>query len=213
MSTVKPMIPSMGGRELGPVFNRYIEAMEYGLDVVEVGAWLGAGTYELASALVEHGHDETRLHVYDRFEADKGQVAKAAGKHRYPAGLGVNGRGAVIRIVNKQDTLPVVKKLLKGFPFIRYYKGEIGSLRYQGAKIGVLVVDAIKRDPHFSVLMKKLEPSLAPGATVFLMDYWYHRKIKGVGTECQEKYVKRSGRYKHLEDVPGLSCAVFRFKG
>lgn len=210
---IKPMIPSMGGRELGPVFNRYIETMDYGLDVVEVGAWLGAGTYELATALVEHGHDQTTLHVYDRFEADKGQVAKAAGTHRYPAGLGVSGKGAVVRIANKQDTLPVVKKFLREFKFVRYYKGEIGSLRYQGKKIGVLVVDAIKRDPGFSALMRKLEPSLAPGATVFLMDFWYHKKIAGVGTECQERFVKKSGRYEHLEDVRGLSCAVFRFRG
>jgi hypothetical protein len=203
----------MGGRELGPVFDRFIETMDYGLDVVEVGTWLGAGTYEIAAALQSHGHDQTTLHCYDRFEADKGQVIKAAGRHRYPAGLGVSGRGAVIRLTNKQDTLPVVKRNLAGFPFIRYHKGEIGRLAYKGRRIGVLVVDAIKRDPHFTALMKKLEPSLAPGATVFLMDYWYHRKIKNVGTECQERYVKKSGRYEHTEDVAGLSCAVFRFKG
>ena len=211
MNAAKPMIPSMGGRELGPVFDRHIKAMDYGLDVVEVGAWLGAGTYELATALKAHGHDETTLHVYDRFEADAGQVIKAAGRHRYPAGIRVDNAGAVIKLRNKEDTLPKVRRLLAGFPFIRFYKGEIGGLRYKGKKIGVLVVDAVKRDPHFTALMKKLEPHLASGATVFLMDFYYHQKVKGAGTECQGAYVKRAKKFTLLEHPANLSCAVFRY--
>jgi len=212
MNAAKPMIPSMGGRELGPVFNRHIETMDYGLDVVEVRAWLGAGTYELASAIREHGHDETTLHVYDRFEADRGQVIKAAGRHRYPAGIRLDNRSAVVRLRPNQKTLPQVKKFLAGFPFIRYYKGEIGGLKYSGKDIGVLVIDAVKRDPHFTALMKKLEPRLASGAAVFFMDYFYHQKVKGAGTECQERYVEKSGRYKFLEHPDNLSCAVMRYE-
>jgi hypothetical protein len=202
----------MGGRELGPVFNRYLETMEYGLDVVEVGAWLGAGTYELATAIREHGHDETTLHVYDRFEADKSQVIKAAGRNRYPAGIRLDNQGAVIKLREKENTLPKVKKFLADFPFIRFYKGEIGNLKYTGKGIGVLVIDTMKRDPQFTALMKKLEPRLASGATVFFMDYFYHQKVKGVGTECQERYTAKSGKYKLLEHPANLSCAVMRYE-
>jgi len=213
MSAAKPMIPSMGGRELGPVFNRHIETMEYGLDVVEVGAWLGAGTFELATAIREHGHDETTLHVYDRFEADKGQVIKAAGRNRYPAGIRLDNKSAVVKLRTNQDTLPTVKRFLAGFPFVRFHKGEIGNLKYSGKKIGVLVIDAIKRDPHFTILMKKLEPHLAPGAVVFFMDFWYYKKVPASGTDCQGRYVKKSGRYKELENPANLSCSVWRFRG
>ena len=213
MSAAKPMIPSMGGRELGPVFNRYIETMEYGLDVVEIGAWLGAGTWELANAIKEHGHDQTTLHVYDRFEADKGQVIKAAGKNRYPAGIRLDGQGSFIKLRNQMDTLPIVKKHLRKFPFVKFYKGEIGRLTYSGKEIGVLVIDAIKRDPHFTALMKKVEPHLAPGAVVFFMDFYYYQKVKGSGTECQGAYVKRSGKYEKLEHPANLSCSVMRYAG
>jgi len=85
-------------------------------------------------------------------------------------------------------------------------------MKYAGKKIGVLVIDAVKRDPHFTAMMKKMEPHLAPGAVVFLMDYFYHQKVKGSGTECQGAYVKRSGKYQLLECPVNLSCAVFRYE-
>ena len=215
----KPMIPSMGGRELGPVFARYIDAMPFGLDVVEVGAWLGAGTYELATAMQDHGHvgdgkNQSSLHVYDRFIADKGQVVKAAGKHRYPAGITVDGRGDVLKLKVGMDTLPTVRGFLHPFKFVKFYKGELGGMSYKKGKgIGVLVVDALKRDPHFTKLMKKLEPHLVPGAVIFLMDFYYYKKVKGSGTECQGAYVKKSGKYTLLESLPNLACAVFRYEG
>lgn len=210
--TVKPMIPSMGGRELGPIFNRYIKTMERGLDVVEIGAWLGAGTLELALSMCEYGHDrESALRVFDRFEADESQVVKAAGLHQYSANILVDNAGSVVKLNVGMDTLPIVKDFLHCFKFVRFYKGEIGHVQYQGNKIGVLVIDAVKRDPYFTAMMKKFEPYLADGAVVFLMDFYYHEKVKGAGTECQGVYVEKSGRYVFLEHPPNLSCAVFRY--
>jgi hypothetical protein len=61
--------------------------------------------------------------------------------------------------------------------------------------------------------MKKLEPHLAPGAAVFLMDFWYYKKAPASGTECQGAYVKRSGKYEKLEHPANLSCSVMRYAG
>jgi hypothetical protein len=208
----KPIIPSMGGRELGPVFSRYIEVMDSGLDVVEVGAWLGAGTLELATAMKKHGHAAAALHCYDRFEADRREVIKAAGGHKYPKGVAVDGMGSV-RFRERTNTLPIVQKFLKDFPFIKFYKGDVGRLVYSGRKIGVLVVDTAKREPHFSRLMGNLEPHLAAGAVVVLMDYWFGEVKRGTGTECQAAYVATSGRYQHLETCKALCTEVLRYAG
>jgi hypothetical protein len=208
----KPMIPSMGGREMGPVYNRFIEAMPDGLDVVEVGAWLGAGTYELASAMREHGHKST-LHVFDRFIADKSEVHKAAGVHKYRTGVAVDGLGSPIKLKAGQDTLPVVRGFLKAFPFVTFYKGNINALSYTGKSIGVLVVDAAKRGKDFRRLMGKIEPHLAPGAIVFFMDFYFHLFKKDAGTSCQAEYVKASGKYEHLESYKNLCVEVMRYEG
>jgi hypothetical protein len=206
------MIPSMGGREMGPAFNRFIEVMPYGLDVVEVGAWLGAGTYELATAMKEHGHSASTLHVYDWFIASRQCVGKAAGRHRYRDGVAVDDLGKPIKLKVGQDTLPMVRRFLFDFPFIRFYKGDINKLKYNGKPIGVLVVDAAKREKSFVPMMAKLEPHLAPGAVVFFMDYYFHLYKRRAGTECQAAYVKASGKYTHLESHKNLCCAVFRYE-
>ena len=219
--TAKPMIPSMGGRELGPVFNRYIEVMPFGLDVVEVGAWLGAGTYELATAMQEHGHTKTNggmkessiLYSYDWFVATKQCIDKAAGKHKYRNGVAVDGLGTPLKLKVGQDTLPIVRRFLYSFPFVKLVKGNIDKLTYTGRTIGVLVVDAAKRKSHFTRLMGKLEPKLAPGAVVFFMDYWFHEYKKDSGTQCQSEYVKTSGKYDHLESIKSLCVEVMRYAG
>jgi len=213
---MKPMIPSMGGREMGPVYARYIETMPYGLDVVEVGAWLGAGTYELAAAMRDNGHtrtnggakDESSLHCYDWFVATKQCIGKAAGVHKYRPGIAVDGLGDSIKLTAGQDTLPLVRKYLYEFPFIQFHKGDINNLEYSGHKIGVLVVDAAKRGPSFRRLMAKLEPHLVTGATVFFMDYWFDLYKPGAGTSCQAEYVKASGKYTHLKSYKELCCEV-----
>jgi hypothetical protein len=209
---MKPMIPSMGGREMGPVYNRFIEAMPDGLDVVEVGAWLGAGTYELASAMNDHGHSQSTLHVYDRFEADKKGVAKAKGAYKYCAGIDLDGLGSPIRLKVGRDTLPIIRGFLDPFPFVRFYKGNVNALAYTGKPIGVLVVDAAKTGKIFRHLMASLEPHLAHGAVVFFMDFWFHLYRKATGTVCQAEYVKQSGKYQHLESCKSLCCEVMRFK-
>jgi hypothetical protein len=211
--TAKPMIPSMGGREMGPVYNRFIEAMPNGLDVVEIGAWLGAGTYELASALVEHGHTQSVLHVYDRFKARAQEVRKAAGLYKYRIEGVADGLGTPLKLIEGQDTLPIVRDFLKGIPAdIRFYQGNIRNFQYTGKAIGILVIDAAKKGREFGKIMAKIEPHLAPGAVIFFMDYWFYKFKQGTGTECQHKYVKASGKYTHLESYINLCCEVMRYE-
>ena len=208
---MKPIIPSMGGREMGPVYARYIETMPDGLDVVEVGAWLGAGTYELASAMREHGQSG-QVHVYDRWQADFGQVAKAAGQYKYVTGIDLDGLGSPVKLKVGQDTLPIIRGFLRPFPFVQFRRGNINDLSYTGKSIGLLVVDAAKTGKDFRRLMVRLEPHLAPGAVIFFMDFWFHLYKKNIGTACQSEYVKASGKYAHLESYKSLCCEVMRYE-
>ena len=59
-------IPSMGGREIGPVLRNLARHAPAGTSIVEVGTWLGAGTAQLALGIRERARpSEVALHCYD----------------------------------------------------------------------------------------------------------------------------------------------------
>jgi hypothetical protein len=210
-------IPSMGGREMGKVYRRYIRDMDRGDDVVEIGAWLGAGTAQLALGIYEHGKEST-LHVYDRFTAKGKEIKKALNPsgYKYAEGIGVDKKGESIKVKSGQNTLPIVRKLLSEFEKIadiKYYRGDIDNLKYKGGKIGILVIDAAKKSAQFKRIIKKLEPHLLPGSIVFFMDYYYYLYKPNKELEYQRKYVEGSGKYTIIESYKNLCCAIARYDG
>ena len=70
-------IPSMGGRQLGADFDKYVSAMSNGLAIVEMGAWLGAGTAQIAYAMMKHGKDKSTLYSVDSFFVHGKELDKA----------------------------------------------------------------------------------------------------------------------------------------
>lgn len=196
-------IPSQTGAATHLMLER-IGAAWPGIGVaVECGAWLGAGTVALARGLIEAGYAQP-LHVFDRWRATRDEVRKAA------AG------GVTIR--EGDDLLPIwLDNVVPVYSNVRPVRTELSKLRWCGDPIAILVVDAAKREPAFSAMMGALVPALCPCAAVALLDYYYWMKWEGPRREqylCQERWIKaHAAQFEHVEDVPGSSGAVFKFKG
>jgi hypothetical protein len=214
-SKIKKMIekiPSMGGRQLGDDFDKYVCAMPNGLSIVEMGAWLGAGTAQIALAMYKHEKNLSTLYCCDLFFAHGKEADKAKNQ-------GVN-------LESHQDTLPVIKdhlKELSKYVKIEFHKGNVSTYKHAGEKIGIFILDCTKKNPSFTNLITRMEKHFIKGQTiVFFMDYYYFKKTKDKGHECQKDYVERTKKYTllkgqeskvHGEFFPSLSCAIMRFNG
>lgn len=211
-------IPSMGGREMGEAYDRYISQMRDGLDVVEIGAWLGAGTAQLAMSMYKHKKSTSFLHVYDRFTASASEVKKASDPAHYKwfKGFAVDKKGKRIGLIEGQNTVPVVQnnlRVFKGLVKILYHRQDVVKIRHRGL-IGVMVLDAAKKSGDFKKLMKRIETKFFPGETiVFFMDYYYYLYKTDKDLEYQRKYVEGCGKYTLLESHKELCCAIARYDG
>lgn len=171
----------MGSTRLASWLTSYAAAVPHNRSIVEVGAWLGAGTRYLV-------RDAGPLYVYDRFVANESEVEKAA---KFGVTLKVG-----------QDTLPFVKSHITS-PTVRFVKGNISSSAYKGPKIGLYVDDASKKPDLWQRSMNTFEPHFVKGETILvLMDYGFEP------CDAQRAYAKRWTKLE--ENVGGLSAAVFR---
>jgi hypothetical protein len=167
-------IPSQGGTEIGPFLQKAAANAPDGTAIAEVGAWLGAGTAQLALGLGGRANPPV-IHTYDVFEANTVQVQKAAA-------FGLELREG-------QDTLPVVRRLLEPFePNIVYHKGDFRDERWNALPISVYVDDAAKTPKMFYHVLRTFGPYWMPGTTtVVLMDYMYWKRLQETDPESAEK--------------------------
>lgn len=151
-------IPDMGANLIG-TFLQDAASNSQGA-IIEVGSWLGAGTFHLAKGAKCSGQP---LFVYDRWEASKQEVEKAA-RQGLQLDLG-------------QDLLPFVEKALKPVGAnVEFCKGDIRKAQYGGAPIGLYVDDAAKLEPLFRIALSTFAPYWLDGAVLVLMDYYYFEK-------------------------------------
>lgn len=197
------IIPSMGGREIGPRISAYVSAMKNGLNIIEIGSWLGAGTAQIMTAMIEHDKLLSVLHVYDRFRATGSEIKKA--------------KKCGVKLKPAMDTLPMVKRNLA--PFLKsvnaeFYKGNAAEIKYNGVDIGIFVIDAAKRKGSFIPVIKEFEKHFIPGETIcFFMDYYYYIHRPDEGFDFQDRYIRKSGKYTELEKHENLSCSIQRYDG
>lgn len=170
----------MGSTRLAPWLTRFSSAVPPEMAIVEVGAWLGAGTRYLV-------RERGPLFVYDKFKTVDSEVPKAAK-------FGVN-------LTAGHDTLPFVKAHI-GSPNVRYFKGDIKHARYKGPPIGLYVDDASKRLRLWNSSMKTFEPHFVSGTVLVLMDYDF--EICG----CQREYAVKWEMLERR--IGGTCAAVFR---
>lgn len=127
-------VPSLGGREIGPFLRSLARRVPDNSHVVELGAWLGAGSAQLAMGLSERrGSGAAVLSCYDRWAAptpDETAIAAAQG----------------LDLIAGMNTLPLAEETLASIPAeIRYHRGDIAAARWNGEPIA-LYVDHIGDD-------------------------------------------------------------------
>ena len=206
-------IPSMGGREIGADLRRWAAECPDGTAIVELGAWLGAGTAQLAAGVRDSGRN-VWVHAFDRFEATASEVEKA--------------REAGSRLEIGQSTRGVVWKHLLAaglWPRVCLHSIDIRKAKWPspeitrpgGGAIALHVDDACKRGPAFLHALRTFGPSWIPGVTVVvLMDFWYFEtpgtdeglafQYDWMGEHCECFEVLRAR-------MPPTSAAAFRYLG
>ena len=174
--------PHMGALNIAGLLREYASTVPEGRTVVELGSWLGAGTYELASATT------CEIHVYDKFRASESEVKKA--------------KAFGFDLVVHEDTLPKVRAYLKPFgDRVRFHKGPLYKASYDGPKIGLYVDDASKS------FWKQAERIFAPyfdNQTILIMMDYHYPKCSLIRQEMERHEML-------LERTPDSSTAVFRW--
>jgi hypothetical protein len=173
----------MGALKIADLLRQYAAQVPTGKAIVEVGSWLGAGTYELAAA------SNTVLHVYDYFKARGSEITKAA--------------AFGIELAPEEDTLPMVKAYLKPFGSrVVFHKGAIHRAKYNGPPIGLYVDDASKS--LWKQVVRIFSPYFDQDTVLILMDYHYPK--------CTHLREAMNGYEMLLERTPDSSTAIFRWR-
>ena len=194
------VIPSMGGREIGDVLRFWAAKAKRGEAIVELGCWLGAGTAQMAAAIV--GKD-VELHSYDRFRTSTSEKAKAARE------------GVELEV--GQDTMAWVAERLSPIGArVFLHKGKISAAKWKGRRIALHVDDACKQEGTFIDALRKFSPFWIPGRTVVvLMDYWYFlKKPEHPWLKFQHSFVSaRPEMFRQIWILKELCCAAFVYRG
>lgn len=198
-------IPSMGGREIGRYLRDWAAACPDGTAIVELGAWLGAGTAQMALGVKRAAHGSS-VHAFDRFEAGASEVKKAA----------AHG----VKLKPGQDTAQLVEDSLwrAGVgPYVYLHKGDIRRAAWTGPAIALHVDDACKRDYLFLPALRTFGPHWIAGQTiVVLMDFWYFER-PGVDAALRFQHDWMAEHRECFETIkermPGTSAAAFRYRG
>ncbi len=203
MQAIASKIPSMGGRELGPRIDSHVSIMKNGLNIIEIGSWLGAGTAQIMISMINHGKDRSILHVYDRFRATGSEIKKA--------------KKCNVKLKPAMNTLPIVKNNLAPFSKLvnhEFHRGDALDIVYKDGEIGVFIIDTAKRANSFTAVMNQFQKFFVPGETIcFFMDYYYYLHRPDDGLEFQEQFIRNSGKYTELEKHESLSCSIQRYDG
>ncbi len=181
LGTYANTFPSMGGVELGPFLREVGRTTPSDTAIVEIGVWLGAGTAQLCCGIADRkarGEMVPVIHCYDRWQASRPEVAKAAHTNT--------------KIRRGSDTLPQVIQALKPFGAeIYFHKGNIDFLRSLNWPVGAFILDAAKGSRQFRNIMRIFGPWWIPGQTVVvLMDYYYYKKTGRTDFACQARFIE-----------------------
>jgi hypothetical protein len=192
-------IPSMGGNAIADALREAASLVPDGHSIVEVGTWLGAGTYHLIQGAKPDCTID--VHCYDRFVANSSEVTKAA--------------ATGLELKPGQNTRPIVAKHLAGLHIIpQLHRCSIKEAKWYGNSIGLYVDDAAKQTENFLHVLRTFGPFWVPEVTtVILMDYHFWRKMpKRPDLQCQKRFIEKyEGCFTPLRDL-GLNGAMFRYE-
>lgn len=191
--TLESNIPDMGAREIAwPLYKHARKAKN---NIVEVGAWLGAGTYYLARG-TEQGF-RVPIHVFDRFSATQDEVEQAK-----PFG---------VELQFKQNTQDLVEANVD-YHHLFLNKVNVMDIRWTGGPIDLYVDDTGKGPGGFKHKMQVFEPYFIPGVTkCFFMDYNWCKESSHQRHKFQHQYIDKY--YSQIENYGLHSGGLFLYTG
>jgi hypothetical protein len=129
--------------------------------VVELGAWLGAGSASIAAGIRDSGAD-TKAKVYDRFDAKANHAVKV--KH-WCENHGVDKVAAGTPFEQFKTNLgPLLQ-------YVEPSKCEIGGIKWLNGPVSVLICDAPKRVREISSVLTTFRKALEPGSIMAWQDF------------------------------------------
>jgi hypothetical protein len=171
--------------------------------VVECGSWLGGSIAPVAEALSEV-NSEIEIHCYDRWEADKVEVAKAANDG--------------VSLTEGQDTLPIFMNYVEEiYPHIIPHKTDLLEATWTDLPISLFIDDASKDPKVFRKVMNTFGPYFIPDKTVIvLMDYQIHEgtdsSVNRRLRRCQKDFIKEnSNSFKKIADFNNSCGVAFKY--
>jgi hypothetical protein len=170
---------------------------------MELGSWLGATSVPLLHGLVKAGYDKP-FWAFDRWVVNKYQADEAAKQGEFL----IPGQNSINTYLSNVNAV---------YDDVRAVKGELPSslATFVPEEIGILILDAPKKNPVFINCMKQLLPYCIPGVTVIgLLDYYQYRKENGKKREALMAPVdfmhENGAHFMHLKDWNGYcSCSFF----
>lgn len=165
--------------------------------VVELGAWLGAGTAWIAAGVRDSGAS-TKVKAYDRF-ADKPILKKKAKHWCDEHGVENTAQGTAFEQFRANLGL-----LLE---YVEPSRCEIGGIKWLDGPVSVLICDAPKRVREISSVLTTFRKALQPGSVMAWQDFCHFPSYEIPACLYRIR--------EHLEFVEGVvpgTTMVFRVK-
>jgi hypothetical protein len=156
-----PAIPAMTTDAERECFYRLAKEGASKGEVVELGAWLGAGSAWIAAGVRDSGVP-TKAKVYDRFEA-KGNHAVKVDHWRKNHGVDQIARGTPFEQF-RANLGPLLQ-------YVEPTRAEIGGIKWNGGPVSVLICDAPKRVREISAVLTTFRKALKPGSVMAWQDF------------------------------------------
>jgi hypothetical protein len=169
-------------------------------EIVDLGCWLGSSTIPIAMGLADNPHPQAKdrlIHAYDLFVWESWMDS-------HVAGTDLEGKfqpGDSFLEACQQQTSPWGKHIC-------YHPGDLTQLGWQGGKIELLFVDAMKSWELTNSIIHDFFPLLIPNRSIVIHQdfnhyytYWIHLMM-----------YRFRDYFDAIYDVPGAGSLVFKYQ-
>lgn len=167
--------------------------------IIEFGAWLGASTAYIASAIRDAGVSD-KVHTFDKFLSKQGHIHKVR-DHFMKRGLDLS-KAPVGDAFEQFKT-----NLGELMAYVEPHKGEIAGQTWGGGPIALIVNDAPKRIPVIASMLANFRSGIQPGTVMAWQDFCHFPSY-----EIPATLYRLRDHFEFMEAPYPGSTVVFRVK-